>query len=257
MGNSHEILGVYSQNIKSHIGTGTTAKRTVNTTYHYVTRVGIHYHTQPLNEQDVPSGMVNIVAEKDFIKQYSPEVYYYQRKTLPALKTLHAKIEKGEEAFEEGKLDEAEHAFAEALLLDPDNPKANLGMGTVQCSKENFEKLAEVIKVLLNLDTVFLEEQRHEFNIFGIALRKNKRYKEAISFYSKALEIHQDDENLHFNIARAYFETNNKEDALIHIEKALEINPEQEATILFKKYLLKKKKKKKAKPKPAVPEHEK
>ncbi|WP_419784629.1 tetratricopeptide repeat protein [Maridesulfovibrio sp.] len=251
MSDSTEVLGVYSQNTKTNIGTGTTAQKSVHKTYHYVTRVGnIRYHIQPLNEQDIPSGMVTILSEKKFIAEYSPEIYYYQRKTLPALKTLHAKIEKGEEAFCKGNLDEAEHAFADALLLDPKNPKANLGMGTVQCSKENFEKLTEIIQVLLNLDSIFLEEQRQEFNIFGIALRKNKHYSEAISFYTKALEINQDDENLHFNIARAYFDIDDKEKALSHIEEALRINPDQEATILFHKFLLKKKKKTTNTPKP-------
>jgi tetratricopeptide (TPR) repeat protein len=246
MGNSKEVLGVYSQNIKTTIGTGTTAQKTVHKTYHYVTRSGINYFAQPLNEQDIPSGMVTTITERKFIAGFTPEVYYYQRKTLPALRSLHAKIEKGDAAFAKGELDEAERAFADALLLDPENPKANLGMGTVQCTKENFDKLAEIIQVLLNLDAVFLEEQRKEFNLFGIALRKNKRYSEAIRFYNKALEINHDDENLHFNIARAYYDTDQKDKALKHIERALEINPEQEAAILFKNFLLKKQKKKKA-----------
>ncbi len=74
------------------------------------------------------------------------------------------------------------------------NPKANLGMGTVQCTKENFDKLTEIIQVLLNLDAVFLEEQRQEFNLFAIVLRKSKRYNEALTFYKKALQIYPNDE---------------------------------------------------------------
>ncbi|HAS89165.1 MAG TPA: hypothetical protein DCS48_07650 [Desulfovibrio sp.] len=250
MDNSKEVLGVYSQNIKTNIGTGTTAQKSIHKTYHYVTRVGnIKYHVQPLNDHDIPSGIGTILKEKKFIAEYSPELYYYQRKTLPALKSLKAKIDDGEKAFEKGNLDEAEHAFAGALLLDPENPKANLGMGTVQCTKQNYDKLNEIIQRLLNMDAVFLEGQRQEFNIFAISLRKNKRYDEAVSFFSKALEINNDDENLHFNIARVYFEIEKKDDALKHIEKALEINPALESAILFKKYLLKKKKKKNPAPK--------
>lgn len=107
-----KVLGVYSQNIKTRIGTGTTSQKSEHKTYHYVIRVGYSkYHVQPLNEQDIPSGMISVISEKDFIAQFSPELYYYQRKTLPALKTLQAKIAKGEDAFEKGNLDDAEHAL--------------------------------------------------------------------------------------------------------------------------------------------------
>ncbi len=241
MSEDHNVLGVYSQNVKTNIGTGTTAQKSVHKTYHYVTRVGeTKYHVQPLNDQGIPSGMVTVLTEKKFIAAYTPELYYYQRKTLPALNSLKSKIDKGEEAFQKGDLDEAEHAFAGALLLDPENPKANLGMGTVQCTKQNFEQLTTIIQKLLNMDTVFLEGQRQEFNIFAIALRKQSLFTEAINFYKKAIDIDKNDENLHFNIARAYFDTNSYDEALIHIEKALEIQPEFEVAEKFKKYVIKK-----------------
>ncbi len=44
----------------------------------------------------------------DFLKQYTPEPNYYRIHTVPALDTLARKIEEGEKAFEEGKMDEAE-----------------------------------------------------------------------------------------------------------------------------------------------------
>ncbi len=244
MGELNQVLGVYSKNITDHTGTGATMQKAEHKTYYYVTRSDVdEYHVQPLNNQNVPSGLVTSLTKKQFISSYSPEIDYYERKTLPALKSLKAKIDKGEADFSDGELDKAEKAFAKALLLDPENPKANLGMGSVQCSKQNFDKLASIVKKLLNNDEVFIEEQRQEFNLFAISLRKQALFDDAINFYSKAIEINGEDENLHFNIARAYFDAGENSDALVHIDKALKIAPNLEWAIKFKKYIMKKAKK--------------
>lgn len=241
MGELNQVLGVYSKNIVDHTGTGSTMQKSEHKTYYYVTRSDVdEYHVQPLNNQNVPSGLVTSLTKKQFITSYTPEINYYERKTLPALKSLKSKIDKGEADFTDGELDKAEQAFAKALLLDPDNPKANLGMGSVQCSKQNFDKLSGIVTKLLNNDEVFIEEQRQEFNMFAISLRKQALFDDAINFYSKALEINGDDENLHFNIARAYFDAGENSDALMHIDKALQIAPNLEWAIKFKKYIMKK-----------------
>ncbi|WP_319778643.1 tetratricopeptide repeat protein [Maridesulfovibrio sp.] len=239
-----QVLGVFSKNIKDYTGAGTTMQRAESKTYYYVTRSGVDkYHVQPLNKQNIPSGMVIALTKKEFITQYAPELKYYEKKTLPALKSLKSKIDKGEKEFLNGNLDNAEQEFAKALFLDPEHPKANLGMGSVQCSKKNFDKLSVIIDRLLNNDKIFMERQRQEFNLFAISLRKQSLFEEAITFYDKAIEINPHDENLHFNTARAYFDAKNDEMALDHLDKALEIEPALEVASMFKKYIVKRKSK--------------
>ncbi|WP_027721038.1 tetratricopeptide repeat protein [Maridesulfovibrio zosterae] len=240
MGELNQVLGVYSKNTTDHTGTGATLQKAEHKTYYYITRSGIdEYHVQPLNDQNIPSGIITSLTKKQFIISFTPERDYYERKTLPALKSLKAKIDRGEEDFTNGEMDKAEQAFAKALLLDPENSKANLGMGSVQCTKKNFDKLSTIVKKLLNNDEVFIEEQRQEFNMFAISLRKQALFEDAITFYSKALEINAKDEHLHFNIARAYFDSGNYDKALNHIDEALQIQPDLEWAIKFKKYITK------------------
>ncbi|NDV25722.1 tetratricopeptide repeat protein [Desulfovibrio sp. JC010] len=242
MGDISQVLGVFSKNIKDYTGAGATMQRSESKTYYYVTRSGVDkYQVQPLNEQNIPSGMVIVLNKKEFITQYAPELKYYEKKTLPALKSLKAKIDKGEKQFIDGNLDEAEQSFAKALFLDPEHPKANLGMGSVQCSKQNFTKLSGIVDRLLNNDAVFMESQRQEFNLFAITLRKQTLFDEAITFYNKAIEINPNDENLHFNTARAYFDAGDNDMALEHLDKALEIAPTLEVASMFKKYIVKRK----------------
>jgi len=64
------------------------------------------------------------------------------------------------------------------------------------------------------------------FNMLGIALRKQGRWKDAIYEYNKALKISPEDENLYFNMAMAYAEGNDFKQATSHLNKALQINPE-------------------------------
>ncbi|WP_319764855.1 tetratricopeptide repeat protein [Maridesulfovibrio sp.] len=242
MGDISQVLGVFSKGITDHTGAGTTMQRSESRTYYYVIRSGVDkYHVQPLNEQNIPSGLVMTLTKKEFITQFTPEMKYYDKKTLPALKTLKEKIDRGEKEFIEGNLDEAEQSFAKALFLDPEHPKANLGMGSVQCSKKNFAKLSDIINRLLNNDTIYMESQRQEFNMFAISLRKQSLFDEAISFYRRAIEINPADENLHFNTARAYFDSGENDKALDHLEKALEISPTLEVASIFKKYIIKRK----------------
>ena len=243
MGDIFQVLGVYSKNIKDYTGAGTTMQRAESKTYYYVTRADVDkFHVHPLNEHNIPSGVITTLSKKKFISQYTPELDYYEKKTLPALKSLKAKISKGEKEFLDGNLDEAEQSFTKALFLDPEHPKANLGMGSVQCTKKNFKKLSGIIDKLLNKDEVFMERQRQEFNLFAISLRKQSMFEEAITFYDKAIRINPKDENLHFNTARAYFDAGQNEQALEHLDKALEISPELEVASMFKKYIIKRNK---------------
>ncbi|WP_419778654.1 tetratricopeptide repeat protein [Maridesulfovibrio sp.] len=244
MGEISQVLGVFTKNIKDHTGAGATLQRSESKTFYYVTRSGVDsYHAQPLNEQNIPSGLVIPLTKKEFITQYTPELKYYEKKTLPALKSLKDKLDKGEQSFMDGNLDAAEQSFAKALFLDPEHPKANLGMGSVQCSKKNFDKLSGIIDKLLNNDSIFMERQRQEFNLFAITLRKESLFEEAITFYNRAIEINPNDENLHFNAARAHFDAGDFDNALEHLDKALEISPALEVASMFKKYIIKRMKK--------------
>ncbi len=236
------VLGIYSNCSSGHTGVGSTMKRGGHETYYYVTRADVdEFMLQPLNQHNIPSGVVISLNKKEFLTNYTPEPGYYEKKALPALKSLQTKIQKGENYYKDGELDEAEKEFAKALTLDAKSPKANLGMGAVQSSKGNVKKLEKIIDILLNNDEVFLEEQRQQFNTFAISLRKQSLYEDAIRFYIKAIEINSSDENLHFNLARVYFEKGDTTEALLHIEKALEIDPSLEWAHKFKSYIMKRK----------------
>lgn len=177
--------------------------------------------------------MLSVISKGQFISEYVPELDYYERKTVPALKSLRKKLDKGEEFFHADQLDEAEQEFSKALIMDEHNPQANIRLGEVHCKKRDYKKLKAVLDRILNNDAVFAEEERHRFNEFGISLRKNGYHQESIQYYSKALDLKSGDEHLHFNLARVFFEMGDIEQCKRHLRKALDIRADFREAALF------------------------
>ncbi len=229
------ILGVYSKTVAAQRGVGFTIQTQEQKIYWFVRRLDDdRYELQPLNSQHVPSGPRTIISKRQFMAEYVPELDYYERKTVPALKSLHKKLEKGEELFSDA-LDEAEKEFSKALIIDENNPQANIRLGEVHCKNKDYKKLKTVLDRILNNDAVFAEEERHRFNEFGMNLRKNGYHNESIQYYSKALNVNSTDEHLHFNMARVFFDMGKMEECRRHLHKALEIRSDfQEATLFLK-----------------------
>lgn len=77
------------------------------------------------------------------------------------------------------------------------------------------------------------------YNTLGMQNREAKNFTEAVTNYQKAISISPQDENLHYNLARAFLEGGKLEKAETILDKALKLNPEfKEGKVLYD-YLLK------------------
>jgi hypothetical protein len=63
----------------------------------------------------------------------------------------------------------------------------------------------------VGLEAAFAPEHKHLFNEFGISLRKSRMVDQSIEYSTRALALTSTDENLHYNVARAYFEKGDTE----------------------------------------------
>jgi tetratricopeptide (TPR) repeat protein len=75
------------------------------------------------------------------------------------------------------------------------------------------------------------------YNSLGMQNREIKNFSDAVKNYSKALSVSEQDENLHYNIARAYFEDGRIDQAEKFIRKALKLNPGFNEGKVFNDYL--------------------
>jgi len=218
------ILGVYVLTTNAATGQGTTARTYAQQTRWFVRRLGDEdYTVQALNANSIPSGPTTILSKGELSRNYRPEPGYYEKRCLPFIESLKKKIAQAEKHLSEEDLDGAEKEFCKALLLDEKNPKANVELGKIHLQKGDGKKLAAALRRILDIDALFQEEQRHLFNEFGIRLRKEKHFAEAIAFYGKAVEHNDADEHLHFNIARALADSGDTDAARSHLERAISL----------------------------------
>jgi len=91
----------------------------------------------------------------------------------------------------------------------------------------------------MKVESELFTDNKHLFNEFGIILRKKSMFEKAVCYYERCAELDDSDENILFNLARAFYHLKNKDDAVKYVNKSLSINPNHENSIKLKKYLSK------------------
>lgn len=235
-----KIKGTFSTKLIQEIGTGTTKKKVIQSFLYFAEEkenreVGLRV----LNEKNIPSGEEQIISKEELLESFTPEVELYTSTVFPAIQKLNKTLAKADRQRMQGNTFTAEVEYDKALSIDEENIRANFGIGLCYLERNEAEKAADIFSRLIDLDAAFESEHKHLFNDFGISLRKNKMFDKAVNFYSRAVGLTDNDENLYFNIARCLYEKGDLKDALKNTEKCLEINPASKPAKKLKNYLTK------------------
>jgi tetratricopeptide (TPR) repeat protein len=99
-------------------------------------------------------------------------------------------------------------------------------------------KLSEAMEIISGSEEVQNEVVLH-YNGLGMKCREEKQFDEAVSNYGKAISASPQDENLYYNVARAYFDAGKFDRATDYLGKSLKINSEFKEGKAFYNYLLK------------------
>ncbi|MFP5222841.1 MAG: hypothetical protein ACLGSA_11185 [Acidobacteriota bacterium] len=233
------IKGIFSTQSIQKVGTGTTTRKTIQKTYWFVDELEENLlEIQPLNKNYIPSGPKRKITIEDLLAKFAPEPEFYISTVYPKLQELSRTIQKGERHREKGEVFSAELEFNQALKVDEENVKANFGLGLTYLDRGEAHKANDIFERLVRLDAAFQPEHKHLFNDFGISLRKNKMLDQSLDYYRKAESLTESDENLMYNIARAYFDKQEARECLEYLKKALALNPMLNEARRFVKYLV-------------------
>ena len=235
------INGVFSSQEVKKVGTGTTTRKTIQKMFWFCVEGddGL-VEVQPLNLNYIPSGPKKKLSKDDFLGRFSPEPEVYVANVFPKLRELNKTIARADRHRANNELFSAEMEYGNALRVDEENIRANFGLGITYLERGEAKKADNIFERLVKLDAAFDNEHKHLFNEFGINLRKNKMVDQAITYYSRAEELSNQDEHLYHNMARAYLEKQDMENALKHLLKSLEMNPRLEPSVKFLMWMLSK-----------------
>ena len=154
-----------------------------------------------------------------------------QLKKLDKLSPLNVerKVNIGELELDSGNNEEADKYFQDALKFTKKDAKDKVSSMALEIAEKVLEydpeKAEQYFRSAINSRGNSLSKSDVKtFNRLGIALRKQKRPKEAIQEYLRALNYAPDDENIYYNMSMAYLENKDYQMAASSIKKAMSIN---------------------------------
>jgi len=235
---AEKIKGVFSTQSVSRVGTGTTQRRTIQKTYWSSEELEDGtIVVQPLNRNYVPSGPKRNLSRDEFLTKFNPEPEFYLSTVYPAIKEMDEAVVRGEKHRERGAAYSAEFEFKRATAIDEENVRANFGLGLTYLDRGDQVKANDIFERIVSLEAAFEAEHKHLFNDFGINMRKNKMYEQALQYYLRAENLVEDDEHLFHNIARCFYEKGDVEGCRKYLRKSLEVNPDLKESRMFWAFL--------------------
>jgi Flp pilus assembly protein TadD len=94
-----------------------------------------------------------------------------------------------------GLVDDAEHAFKQALEIDGGSVGALIGLGILAIDHQNYEAAESYLK-----RAVGIEEDPAGFSLLGVALRNNGKDFEAEEAYRRAIRLDPEYEEAYYNL---------------------------------------------------------
>lgn len=230
----NRISGVFSSKEVRKVGTGTTTRKTIQKAFWYCDeQEDGSMVVQPLNANYIPSGPKKKVTREQFLELFSPEPELYVSSVYPQMRELNKTIARADRHRTNKEYFSAEMEYQSALKVDEENVRANFGLGITYLERGETSKADDIFERLVKLEAAFEAEHKHLFNEFGIKLRKNKMFDQSVAYYERALELAAQDENLQYNLARAYLEKEDYPKTLEFLLKSLDLNPLLEPAIKF------------------------
>jgi tetratricopeptide (TPR) repeat protein len=160
-------------------------------------------------------------------EKFAEAIGYYQRVLKASPDNIDARFNLAAAYERSGQYDEAENSFLEILEVDEDNAMVLNYLGYMYADQGiKLDKAEKLIKKALKIDP----DNGAYLDSYAWVMYKKGKYKEALKYQLLALDASQDsDAVLYDHMGDIYFALNKPQEAATHWEKALELDPENEA----------------------------
>jgi Ca-activated chloride channel family protein len=113
--------------------------------------------------------------------------------------SLHSKIEKGSNLYQDERYDEAMESFVDAQIESPEEAKLKYNIANTHYKMNNYKEAVKNYQdVAATAQDITLEE-RSLYNIGNCMYRQGK-LEEAVEYYKKALELDPNDQDAKYNL---------------------------------------------------------
>lgn len=150
------------------------------------------------------------------LNPYNPDLYF----------------ERAEEHVKQGQYELAKKDFSRALEINPLDENILLNYGALLLNMEEYEDFLQIIRP----KEAFIDNYKI-INNLGIAYLSIGDIENAIKQFKKSLSINKSSPESHANIAICLYQNNRTEEALTHLNNALDLAP-YETTYLYNKLIL-------------------
>jgi tetratricopeptide (TPR) repeat protein len=214
----HLVLGSYATKKQVRVGTGTTAQEKQQTIMWLAAQLPTtDICVQPLDPLNIPTGIVSTISSSEFFQNYIPESACYDQYIRPGVKKLSEWIGDIGTPMPQEKPAQETGRFLRSFL------SILHGEGGMAMKEGDPDNLRMLVHQAANMH--FDDHFQISLSFAAVRQRKERNYPLAIDFYSRALQVKEDDHIL-FNIARTYYEMKNIEAAQECLARALALNPE-------------------------------
>ena len=214
----HLVLGSYSTSKQARVGTGTTAHDRQQTIMWLAAELPTaEICVQPLDSSSIPTGIVSTISSSDFFQHYIPDSDCYDRYIRPGAKKLSEWIGALGTPMPKEKPDNENGRFLRSFLSIL---HGQAGLALRDGDQDQLRMLVHQA-----VDMHFYDHFQISISLAAVRQRKERNYSLAIDFYSRALQVKEDD-HLLFNIARTYYEMKNIDATKECLARALALNPE-------------------------------
>ena len=141
-----------------------------------------------------------------------------ERKLLAQAARLH----------KEGRLEEAEKLYRQALKNNPDNVDAMRMLAMVAATLKRYEDAERLLRRALGIAPDFLTAVID----LGRILKEQDRFEEAIDYFKKAIEINPHNPQTHFLLAGAYAPAALNHEAVREYQRTLQLSPRHPGALL-------------------------
>ena len=120
-----------------------------------------------------------------------------------------------------GETEAAHSAYADVLKLNPNHAGANEGVGLALLRQKKNQQAQLHLQKAIAADA----QRWRAYNALGVLADLEKRSADADSYYRQALQLRPEESMLHSNIAYSNYLDGDYKNALIHLERALKADP--------------------------------